>query len=192
MANGKVQLITKGGSSLAPITKLNSLVFTVAANCGLVYSSATNRLRTYRVPQANIYDSSTGKTLDKLWSNYQDTLKPGFGMVVNGATVGQLRYFDLQPDVTAGTVVLSAGCGYHIYANGAVVTLTEETYEAQHPNQFGLEGHAMIYLTNSAYLKTDGNVIIGSPLTYNAYNNCTLRFHDGHCIIDVEDTTTPD
>ena len=191
MANGKVQLITKGGSSLAPATRLNSLVFTVAANCGLVYSSATNRLRTYNVPQANIYDSSTGKTLNQLWSNYQDTLQPGFGMVVSGATVGQLRYFNLQPDVTGGTVTLSAGCGYHIYANGAVVTLAEETYEAQHPNQYGLEGHAMIYLTNSAYLKTTSNVVIGTPLTPNMYNNCTLRFHDGHCIVDVEDTKAP-
>ena len=191
MANGKVKLLNAGGSALMPVTSLSYLTFNVAADCGLVFSSATNRLRTYRIPQSNIYDSSTGKTLSQLLGTYQDTLQPGFGMVVSGATVGQMRFFDLQPDVTGGTVTLSAGCGYHIYANGAVVTLKEEAYEASHPNQVGLEGHAMIYLTNSAYLKTDGNVIIGSPLTYNVYNNCTLRFHDGHCIIDVEDTKAP-
>jgi hypothetical protein len=181
MADHKVQLLNKGGSSLAPATKL--------AYVGLVSSGGIkitgNTITTSAIPQANI------SGLTAALNGKQATLKNGWGMTVNGATVSINRYYNIQSDITAGSVTLSAGCAYHIYANGAVVTLVDETYENQHPDQFGLEGHAMIYLTNSAYLKTTSNVVIGTPLTPNMYNNCTLRFHDGHCIIDVEDTKAP-
>ena len=183
MANKKVQLLTKDGSTLDPVTRLSDITFTSAG--GIKFTSSTNTLTTSRIPQANIY-GLTGSL-----GNLQNKLSAGFGMIVSGATVGQARFFDIQSNVTGGTVTLSAGCGYNIYANGAVVTLSMESYEASHPNQVGLEGHARIYLTGSAYLKTDSTVVIGTPLTYNAYNNCTLRFHDGHCIVDLEDTTSP-
>ena len=181
MADKKVQLLNKGGSSLAPATQLAY----VGLSSGGGIKITGNTITTSAIPQANISGLST--SLNAL----QDTLKSGWGMTVNGATVSVNRYYSLQPDVTAGSVTLSAGCAYRIYANGAVVTLVDETYANSHPDQFGLEGHAMIYLTNQAYIKTDGNVVIGTPLTPNMYNNCTLRFHDGHCIVDVEDTVAP-
>ena len=183
----KVQLLDTGGRTIQPTTKLAYMTFTSSG--GIKFTSSTNTLTTSKIPIANVSGLNTSL------NNLQDTLSAGFGMVVSGATVGQVRYFTLQPDVTAGSVTLSAGCGYHIVANGAVVTLQMETSSGgvaiDGTNQYGLEGHAMIYLTNSAYLKTGAGVIIGSPLTNNMYNNCTLRFHDGHCIIDVEDTKAP-
>ena len=178
MANYKVQLYANGGTTLDPTT--SRAYVSATAGTGIKISGAY--IRTSAIPQSYITNLTT--SLNAL----QPTLSSGFGMYVSGATVGCLRYFNLQPDVTGGTVTLSAGCGYHIYANGAAVTLAAESVPV---NQYGLDGHAMIYLTNSAYIKTTSNVALGTPLTVNAYNNCTLRFHDGHCIVDVEDTTTP-
>lgn len=174
----EVRLLDSGGVVLAPQTKIAYVKCTSAG--GIKISGSY--FRTSGIPQANIEGLTT--SLSKL----QNTLKSGFGMVVSGATVGCLRYFNLQPDVTGGTVTLSAGCGYHIYANGAAVTLAAEAVDA---NKYGLEGHAMIFLTDTAYIQTTSNVTVGSPLTANMYNNCTLRFHDGHCLVDVEDTKAP-
>ena len=174
----KVQLKNSSGDDLLPHTSMAHLIKSSAG--GIRFTG--NTITTSAIPQANITGLTTAL------AGKQNTLSAGFATIVSGATVGQARYFKLQSDITGGTVTLSAGFGYRIYANGAAVTLAAETFTA---GQFGLEGHAEIYVTNLGYVRTTSNVVIGTPLTSNAYNNCTLRFHDGHCIIDVEDITAP-
>lgn len=124
----------------------------------------------------------------------QDTLTAGYRTaIVSGSTVEQMRYFAIEPSITAPAnqttaVVLSAGKAYEIHAvasNAKVVLNREEPVGGT--RTFGLEGHAEIYLANTGYVQTGSNVVLANALEPDAVNNCTVRFHDGLAIISVED-----
>ena len=175
MADIKAQLKAKNGDNLYPVT---SLAYVSAVSSGGIVISG-NSIYTSAIPQANVYRLTTSLGAK------QAKCSAGFRTEINGATVSQKRYFDIESLVSGGTVTVSAGCAYRILANTAAgVTLVSEPVAN---TQFGLEGHATIIMTNSSYLHLGSNVVLGQPLITDAANNCTLRFHDGHCIIDVED-----
>ena len=177
MADIKAQLKAKNGDNLYPVTSMAYV--TATFNGGLSFNSSTNTLSTYRIPIASVSALTTSL------SAKQAKCSAGFRTEINGATVSQKRYFDIESLVSGGTITVSAGCAYRILANTAAgVTLVSEPVAN---TQFGLEGHATIIMTNSSYLHLGSNVVLGQPLVTDAANNCTLRFHDGHCIIDVED-----
>ena len=114
----------------------------------------------------------------------QNTLSQGFDIVItSGTTVGVPRYRDIV-NVTGASVTLQAGYAYKIQATTGAKKLFTETIPS---GQFGMEGHAEIYVTDTGYVQTDTNVVLVDALEPNAVNNCTLRFHDGVCIISVED-----
>ena len=178
-----VALINVSGSTLYPSIRLRDIVTYPPSGStyqGIYISNDTIQVR--NVPQANI----TG--LSDALNAKQNTLLPGFHMAVNGATVGQARYFALQPNVTGGTAVLSAGCAYNITATGTTVKLTAESFGK---NMVGLEGHARIYVSNNGAITTDTRVVLANHITPNMYNNCTIRFHDDHAVITVEDHISP-
>jgi len=117
----------------------------------------------------------------------QDTISAGYRMeIVSGTTVAQQRYFDIETP-TGATVSLQAGHAYRINITTAANAKTLVSEPDNVLNKFGLEGHAEIFVANTGYLHTDGSVVFADPLTPNAMNNCTLRFHDGECIISLED-----
>ena len=176
MADIKAQLKTKNGDNLYPVTSMAYV--TATFNGGLSFDSSTNTLSTYQIPIASVYALTTSL------SAKQAKCSAGFRTEINGATVSQKRYFDIASNVSSGSLTLSAGQAYRIFATGNVVTLNAESFTT---TQFGLEGHATILVTNNSYLTLGSNVVLGTPLANDAVNNCTLRFHDGHCIIDVED-----
>ena len=176
MADIKAQLKAKNGDNLYPVTSLEYV--SAVSSGGIVISG--NSIYTSAIPQANVYRLTTSLGAK------QAKCSAGFRTYVSGATIGQNRYFGIAAPVSSGTLTVSAGSAYRIFATGSTVTVNAEG-SASSAGVFGLEGHAAILLTNSSYLKFGTNVVLGSPLQIDAINNCTLRFHDGHCIIDVED-----
>ena len=111
-------------------------------------------------------------------------LDAGYRMeIVSGSTIGQQRYFPIET-VTGASVTLQAGHAYKVYATSTAITLNTETVP---DGKFGLEGHLEIYVAGTGYVVTGTNVVLAEALEPDAVNNCTLRFHDGVCIISVED-----
>ena len=111
-------------------------------------------------------------------------LTGGYRMeIVSGSTIGQQRYFPIT-NVTGASVTLQAGGFYKINATTSAVTLNAETIPA---GSAGLEGHAQIFVAGTGYVVTGANVTLANALEPDSVNNCTLRFHDGKCIISVED-----
>lgn len=111
-------------------------------------------------------------------------LTAGYRMeIISGATIGQVRYMPVET-VSGSSVTMQAGHAYKIYATSAAVTLNTETIPA---NSFGLEGHLEIYVAGTGYVITGTNVVLANALEPDSVNNLTARFHDGLCILSVED-----
>ena len=113
----------------------------------------------------------------------QDAISAGYRMELSGTTLSQARYFPIESP-TSATITLQAGHAYKIQATTGSKTLTAETIPA---NQFGLEGHAEIFVANTGLIKTTSSVVLADALEPDAVNNCTVRFHDHKAIISVED-----
>ena len=114
----------------------------------------------------------------------QNTLTPGFDITLtSGSTISVPRYRDVV-NVTGATVTLQAGYAYKIQATTGAKKLFTETIPS---GQFGMEGHAEIYVTDTGYVQTDTNVVLVDALEPNSVNNCTIRFHNGLCLISIED-----
>ena len=113
----------------------------------------------------------------------QDAISAGYRMSLDGTTMNQQRYFAIESP-TSNTIVMSAGHAYKITATTGSKTLDSEQIPA---NQFGLEGHAEIFVAGTGLIKTTSNVVLAQALEPDAVNNCTVRFHDGKAIISVED-----
>jgi hypothetical protein len=107
----------------------------------------------------------------------------GFAIGISGDTISRLRYMPIE-SVTGNSVTLQAGHAYKAYATSTAITLNTETVPE---GQFGLEGHIEIYVAGTGYVVTGTNVVLANALEPDSVNNCTLRFHDGVCIISVED-----
>ena len=107
----------------------------------------------------------------------------GFAIGISGETISRLRYMPIE-SVTGNSITLQAGHAYKAYATSTAITLNTETVP---DGQFGLEGHIEIYVAGTGYVVTGTNVVLANALEPNSVNNCTLRFHDGACIISVED-----
>ncbi len=174
---------TVSASAATKQDKLNS------ANAGTGISvTSSGIISTVNVPQSAVAGLSASLAAK------QDNITAGYRMaLVSGSTVDQARYFAIEPAITAPanqttTVVLSAGKAYEIHAvaNNAKVLLTREN-PVGGSRTFGLEGHAEIFVANTGYIQTGANVVLSQPLEPDTVNNCTLRFHDGKCIISVED-----
>lgn len=110
-------------------------------------------------------------------------LAAGYRTEISGNTIGQLRYMPIET-VTGSSVTMQAGHAYKIYATSAAVTLNTETIPA---DSFGLEGHLEIYVAGTGYVITGTNVVLANALEPDSVNNLTARFHDGLCILSVED-----
>ena len=153
--------------------KLNS----TNAGTGISINSS-GVISTSNVPQSAV----TG--LSASLAAKQDTLSAGYRMeIISGSTVAQSRFFNIETP-SGSTITLMAGHTYKILATTSAKTLIAESFGT---SQFGLDGHAEIFVANSGYIHTGTNVILANALEPDAVNNCTVRFHDGLAIISVED-----
>jgi len=124
----------------------------------------------------------------------------GDGVAIDGATIyadltgldrievdgGTITYNPLADIVTVSgsAVTLNPDTAYKIQATTQAVTLNANVPAS---GKWGLDGHAEIFVAGTGYVVTGANVVLATPLEPDAVNNCTLRFHDGLCIISVED-----
>ena len=86
--------------------------------------------------------------------------------------------------VTGSSVTLEPDTAYKIVATSSSVTLNANIPATGY---WGYEGHAEIFVASTGYIVTGLNVYLANALEPDAVNNCTIRFHDGKCIISVED-----
>ena len=136
------------------------------------------------VPQSSVAGLETTLTgINTAVAAKQDAISAGYRMSLDGTTLNQQRYFAIESP-TSNTIVMSAGHAYKITATTGSKTLDSEQIPA---NQFGLEGHAEIFVAGTGLIKTTSNVVLAQALEPDAVNNCTVRFHDGKAIISVED-----
>ena len=113
----------------------------------------------------------------------QNTLTAGFDIDINNSTVSVPRYRNIV-EPSGATVTLQAGYAYKIQATTGAKKLVTETIPS---GQFGMEGHAEIFVTDTGWIQVADNVVLVDELEPNSVNNCTLRFHDGLCLISIED-----
>ena len=136
------------------------------------------------VPQSSVAGLETTLTgINTAVAAKQDAISAGYRMSLDGTTLNQQRYFAIESP-TSATITLQAGHAYKITVTNSSKTLDSEQIPA---NQFGLEGHAEIFVAGTGLIKTTSNVVLAQALEPDAVNNCTVRFHDGKAIISVED-----
>lgn len=130
-----------------------------------------------------VYNAGPGLTLSgNVFS--ADVADVGFGLQLDGGTASYARYRSIET-VTGGTVTLMAGHAYKAYATTSPLTITAEDIPA---GKYGQEGHLEIYLANASYVIADPQkVVLRDALEPDSVNNITCRFHDGLCILSVED-----
>ena len=107
----------------------------------------------------------------------------GTRITIGGETISFVNSATIQ-NVTGNSVTLEPDTAYKITATTSAVTLNANVPAA---GQWAYEGHAEIFVAGTGYIVTGANVVLANPLEPDAVNNCVLRFHDGTCIIDVED-----
>lgn len=107
----------------------------------------------------------------------------GTRIAIEGETISFVNSATIQ-NVTGNSVTLEPDTAYKITATASAVTLNANVPAA---GSWAYEGHAEIFVAGTGYIVTGANVVLANPLEPDAVNNCVLRFHDGTCIIDVED-----
>ena len=107
----------------------------------------------------------------------------GTRIAIGGETISFVNSASIV-NVTGNSVTLQPDTAYKITAISSAVTLNANVPAA---GQWAYEGHAEIFVAGTGYIVTGANVVLANPLEPDAVNNCVLRFHDGTCIIDVED-----
>ena len=107
----------------------------------------------------------------------------GTRIAIAGETISFVNSATIQ-NVTGNSVTLEPDTAYKITATASAVTLNANVPAA---GSWAYEGHAEIFVAGTGYIVTGANVVLANPLEPDAVNNCVLRFHDGTCIIDVED-----
>ena len=122
--------------------------------------------------------------LESALSYKQNALSMGFWIEIDDDWISVERYHTIMGPYTSGSVTMNPGEAYKIYATNAVVTLDASNIPS---NKWGMEGHAEIFVANTGYIHTTSRVVLANALEPDAVNNITARFHDGLCILSVED-----
>ena len=186
VADGVISVKT-GSTSDKGIVKIGTNIDVDANGVISVKTSTTSQKGVVQLVDSTSDTSSTDKAvtphyISTVAGTKQDNLTAGYRTDLSGNTVSQLRYMDIET-VSGATITFLAGHAYKIQATDTKKLVTE-TIPA---NKFGLEGHAEIFVTDTGFITTADNVVLVDALEPNAVNNCTLRFHDGMCLISVED-----
>lgn len=149
---------------------------------------ASNSIDSSYVSSANVIPQSAISGLSSSLNSKQDVLTGGYRTeIVSGNTVSQQRVFNIN-NVTGNvsSVTLLPGEAYKIQTTTSSITLNHDATLIPE-GKYGLESHLEIFVANTGYVVTGTNVVLAEALEPNAVNNCLVRFHDGKCIISIED-----
>lgn len=174
-------------SEKAVVDALNNIVVSgVSYYAGTgIDINAGHTVSVANVPQSSVAGLETTLTgINTAVAAKQDAISAGYRMSLDGTTLNQERYFNIESP-TSATITLQAGHAYKITATNSSKTLDSEQIPA---NQFGLEGHAEIFVAGTGLIKTTSNVVLANALEPDAVNNCRVEFRDGLCTITMENT----
>ena len=108
----------------------------------------------------------------------------GYRLVQDGNVFSFNPYATIV-NVSGSSVTFQPDTAYKIMAT------TGEVYVTANPpssNEWAYEGHAEIFVGSVGYVVFDvEKITLANALEPDSVNNCTLRFHDGRCIVSVED-----
>lgn len=110
-------------------------------------------------------------------------LTDSFNVPIYNATVSLKDYDDIVT-LTGATVTVAPGKGYKLDATTGSKTIAIDSFDA---GKWGRESHIELFVANAGYVHVGNNVTLVDALEPDAVNNCTIRFHDGHAVISVED-----
>jgi hypothetical protein len=111
-------------------------------------------------------------------------------VVANMYGLYQMDYAPYHEIITiptgTATVTIEPGKAYKIDATTSSKTLAINSYNA---GLWGRESHIELFVANTGYVHVGSDVTLVDALEPDAVNNLTVRFHDAHAIISVEDHT---
>lgn len=202
---GTATLVTNGGSGVAKFVGANGLVVSMNEGNEVVFTAPTVSevgSAAYADNAGSATHATSAGTADTLVSGYVVTsatnatsagtaaaiasgaIVGGYKIeIISGNTIGQAKWFNIV-NATGATVTVEPGEAYKINAANSAVTISATLGTV---GQWGQEGHAEIFVAGTGNVHTGANVTLADGLEPDSVNNCTLRFHDGRCIISVED-----
>jgi len=179
--------ITSGGIAINAYTSNLTSATTTANKKKVPTVSAVQAYVSGATTGCVTYTTNTSSSLNSKINKKQDTMSEGFGIIISGGTAVSLARSRPITTIPAAstTVTLEPGEAYIVDATTTSKTL--ELGSGVPSGKFGLESHIELFVANTGYIHTGSNVTLIDPLEPDAVNDCTVRFHDGHAIISVED-----
>jgi len=193
-ANGGTGIsVTSGGIinvSNVPQSAVNGLS-TAITNGASAYVHSSSVIPVSAVTNLPAMSSTYAPLAEEGWTRY---VSAGAGVTVttNSNNFPQrdvtiaLKDYDTITTIPANstTVTLEPGKAYKIDATTTSKTLNISAFDA---GKWGRESHIELFVANTGYVHVGENVTLKDALEPDAVNNCTVRFHDGHAVISVED-----
>lgn len=202
---GTATLVTNGGSGVAKFVGANGLVVSMNEGNEVVFTAPTVSevdSAAYADNAGSAVSAGTANVASSLVSGYVATsatnatsagtaaaiasgaIVAGWkNEIISGNTIGQAHWYNII-NATGATVTVAPGEGYKVNAANSAVTISATLGTA---GQWGPEGHMEVFVAGTGNVHTGAGVILADALEPDSVNNCTLRFHDGECIISVED-----
>ena len=202
---GTATLVTNGGSGVAKFVGANGLVVSMNEGNEVVFTAPTVSTvgsAGYADEAGNAVTAGTAGVANSLVGGYvvssatnatsagtaaaiaSGAIVGGYKTeIISGNTIGQAKWFNIV-NATGTTVTVEPGEAYKVNAANSAVTISATLGTT---GQWGQEGHAEIFVAGTGNVHTGANVVLANGLEADSVNNCTLRFHDGKCIISVED-----
>lgn len=176
-------------ANIIPASAINGLP-TAVANAASTYVNSSGVIPTSAVVDLPFISSSYALFAENGWTRW---VSAGAGVTVTENTYNfperdvtiALKDFDtIETATTGATVTIAPGKAYRIDATTSSKTLAISSYNA---GLWGRESHIELFVANTGYVHVGSNVTLVDALEPDAVNNLTVRFHDGHAIISVED-----
>lgn len=143
------------------------------------FSNTSKYVSTY-THSANVIPTSAISGLATEITNGASAYVNSTGVIPNSALSSYASIITL----TGNTVTVAPGNGYKLDATAGSKTIAIDAFDT---GLWGRESHIELFVTSAGYVHTGTNVTLVDPLEPDAVNDCTIRFHDGHAIISVED-----
>ena len=191
-ANGGTGIsVTSGGIisvSNIPQSAVDGLT-TAITNGASAYVHSSGVIPVSAVVDLSAISSTCAPLAEEGWTRY---ISAGAGVTVTtnsndfpqrDVTIALKDYDDIVT-LTGATVTVAPGKGYKLDATTGSKTIAIDSFDA---GKWGRESHIELFVANTGYVHVGNNVTLVDALEPDAVNNCTVRFHDGHAVISVED-----
>ena len=192
-ANGGTGIsVTNGGIisvSNVPQSAVNGLA-TAITNGVSAYVNSSSVIPVCAVTDLPTMSSTYAPLAEDGWTRF---VSAGAGVTVTtnsnefpkrDVTIALKDYDTIETATTGATITIAPGKAYKIDATTSSKTIAIDSFDA---GKWGRESHIELFVANTGYVHVGENVTLIDALEPDAVNDLTVRFHDGHAIISVED-----